>query len=408
MIKEPIKMLDKVPTVPAISPEDLEADPHGTLRRFRESHPFARMSQGGYIVLRYDDVAALARDPRLRATEVALPAQGGITQGALFDIFAHGMLTANGHVHQRRRSALSRALVEEVAQRYRLHVRRGAQGLLDATYAGGELELVGDYASRLPAMGLAGLLGIPDWDVSAFMRDVEEMNAFFRPEVTPDIVSSAETAAGRVRRYIEELAGRDHDERDNDFLPAYLDVAENEQRHSRIEALMQIVQLIIGGTESIRIAIVAQTVNLLAHPWLWNSVCADAKLVPAAVSESLRFEPGIAGLVRISTDDIVIGKRVLPAGELVVLSSMSALRDERKFERPDVFDIFREDGGLSNLAFGAGAHRCIADALGRAALEEALSALTERLPYVRLVKAPVFRGHVFVRDSSECRIAWVP
>ncbi|MET0532458.1 MAG: cytochrome P450, partial [Microvirga sp.] len=233
-------------------------------------------------------------------------------------------------------------------------------------------------------------------------------NAFFRPYVTAEIVSSAEAAAGRLQYYIEELAGRDHDRRENDFLPAYLDVAENGERHSRIEALMQIVQLIIGGTESMRIAIVAQTANLLARPGLWDAVCVDPKLVPSAVAESLRFEPGIAGLVRISLDNIVIGDRVLPRDELVVLSSMSALRDERKFDRPDEFDIFRQDGGLTNLAFGAGAHKCVADAMARAALEEALSALTERLPRARLVKPPVFQGHIFVRGSSECRIAWVP
>ncbi|TDR85333.1 hypothetical protein EV668_4449 [Enterovirga rhinocerotis] len=401
-------MLDKVSPVPVVPLEDLESDPHGTFRRFRDAHPFAIMPLGGYIVLRYDDVASLARDPRLRATEIALPAQLGITNGALFDIFEHGMLTANGDVHRRRRSALSRALVENVAQRYRAHVRRSAQVLLDSTYAEGELRLVRDYAAKLPAMGLASLLGIPNLEVPAFIRDVEAMNAFFRPDVTPEIVAAAEAAAGRVRHTIEELAGRNHDERDNDFVPAYLDAAQNQQGHSRIEALIQIVQLIIGGTESIRIAIVAQTANLMAHPRLWNSVCADPKLVAPAVSEALRFEPGIAGLVRISTDDILIGEHVLPAGELVVLSLMSALRDERKFERPDDFDIFRQDGGLSNLVFGAGAHKCIADAFGRAALEEALSALTERLPHACLVRPPVFQGYVFVRASSECRIAWVP
>ena len=35
---------------------------------------------------------------------------------------------------------------------------RYAHGLIDRCFAGGEMELVGDYAAPLPALGLAGLV----------------------------------------------------------------------------------------------------------------------------------------------------------------------------------------------------------------------------------------------------------
>lgn len=399
-------MLDTVRDVPVIPSADLETDPHGTLRRYRASHPFAALETGGYIVLGYDDVSRLARDPRLQATEIALPAQAGLSQGALFDIFAHGMLTANGQVHQARRSPMSRALVGEVVEQYRLHVRRSAHALIDRCHADGRMELVGDYAAPLPALGLAGLLGVPNGEIAPFLRDIDAMNAFFRPDATAATASSAEKAAARVRSSIGLLIDCEGDDRAGGFLQHYVRSAETEPRYARIETLMQIVQLIIGGTESVRTAIVAQTANLLADPLQWRAVCESSELVPAAVAEAMRFEPGIAGLVRLSAEDIAIDGHRLPAGELVVLSLLSALRDERIFDRPDAFDIFRLDVGASHLAFGGGAHKCVADTLGRAALQESLSVLAERLPQLRLETPPVFSGHVFVRGSSECRVSW--
>src|SRR5690606_24854048 len=92
----------------------------------------------------------------------------------------------------------------------------------------------------------------------------------------------------------------------DDFLSHYLRIVETDQQLSSMEVLMQVVQLIIGGTESVRTAIVAQIVNLLSYREQWEAVCNDSTLVPSAVAESLRFEPGIAGVVRTTSEDIEI------------------------------------------------------------------------------------------------------
>ena len=90
----------------------------------------------------------------------------------------------------------------------------------------------------------------------------------------------------------------------------------------------------------------------------------------------------------------------------MILSSMSALRDERMFEQPDCFNIFRSDLVPSHVAFGGGAHKCVAEALGRAELEEGLNVLAERLPDMMLKTRPTFIGHVFVRRATECWVTW--
>lgn len=399
-------MDQKLRNVPVIASVELERDAHGTFRRYRASHPFAALQSGGYVVLRHKDVSRLCNDPRLQATETALPLQGGISKGALFDIFQHGMLTANGAIHERRRSGLSRALANQATDHFRLHVRRAAEALVEARRSEGGLELDSGYAARLPVLALAGMLGIEDRQVASFTHDIYEMNAFFRPQAKAEAVTAAELAARRLRSSLETLMTRDWSGQTDDFLSDYLTHVVADTRLSGIEILIQIVQLIIGGTESVRTAIVAQTANLLSSLGQWEAVCDDPALVPAAVAESLRFEPGIAGVVRVSAEEIEIDGWTLPAGELVILSTMSALRDERIFDRADSFDIFRPDLTSSHLAFGGGAHKCVAEALGRVELEESLRVLTERFRNLKLDSVPVFKGHVFVRSSSECRISW--
>jgi cytochrome P450 len=219
-------------------------------------------------------------------------------------------------------------------------------------------------------------------------------------------MADAEVAARRLQDYLETLMTRAGASQAEGFLSQYLALVDADQELSGMEVVIQIVQMIIGGTESVRTALVAQAANLLSNRGQWEAVCDDPGLVPAAVAESLRFEPGIAGVVRVSTEDIDLDGWTLPAGQPVILSSMSALRDERMFKLADSFNIFRSDLATSHLAFGGGAHKCIAEALGRAELEEGLSVLAERLSNLTLETRPVFVGHIFVRRTTECWVTW--
>lgn len=73
--------------VPTISSTELERNAHDAFKQYRASYPIATLETGGYVVLRHADVGRLSGDPRLRATESAIPARSGMTAGALFDIF---------------------------------------------------------------------------------------------------------------------------------------------------------------------------------------------------------------------------------------------------------------------------------------------------------------------------------
>src|ERR1700755_2607128 len=86
---------------PTMTLAELEADAHGTFRRYRQNHSVVRHEAGGYFVLRFADGERLSKDPRLGATGTAFPRKLGLEGGAIFEVFDHGMLTADGETHRR-------------------------------------------------------------------------------------------------------------------------------------------------------------------------------------------------------------------------------------------------------------------------------------------------------------------
>jgi hypothetical protein len=71
-----------------------------------------------------------------------------------------------------------------------------------------------------------------------------------------------------------------------------------------------------------------------------------------------------------------------------------------------VFDIRRTDQPRLHPVFGAGAHRCLGEALARAELEESLAALVARTPQPQLVQTPLIQGHTSVHRLDTMRIFW--
>jgi cytochrome P450 len=405
---EPANPLTTVEGLPVLKTADLDAYPHGMFRKYRGTHPLVEHELGGYVVLRHADIERLGNDPRTAASETAHPEMLGVTDGALFDLFQQGMLTANGAVHRRRRSPFSRSFAVRMIADLRPQIRQSSEELIDNWYADGQVEFVEQFAAQLPARVIGDLLGLPRGDIPSFTKLVYAVTKFISISVTPDEIVEAEAACRQLRDYVERtLDDRRRSPRD-DFLSDFLTKAEAAGELSPLEIIFQIVQLIIGGTDTTRLAIVMQVALLLEHRDQWDAVCRDPALIPNAVEEALRFEPSVASFVRVTTDDIEVGGTVLPAGQFVVLSTKSALRDEDAYERPDVFDIRRTDRPRLHPIFGAGAHRCLGEALARAELEESLAALAARIPQLQLDQALTINGSSGIDRVDTLRISWQP
>ena len=207
--------------------------------------------------------------------------------------------------------------------------------------------------------------------------------------------------------YTERLASARRAAPRDDFLSTYLVAADQAGEMSPLEILIQFLFVIVAGSDTTRGALAVQTAQLLQHREQWEAVCRVSRLVPGAVAEALRFEPSVASVSRFVLEDIELDGYVLNAGHFMTLSTMAAMRDEKVFEAPDTFDIFRTDRQRWHLVFGGGAHRCLGEALAKTQLEEGLAALTARIPPLQLSgEPPEIRGHVSVRRVGAMRVHW--
>lgn len=392
--------------VPTLTVAELEADPHGVFRAWRPRLPFVGHEVAGVLVLRARDVDQLMRDPRAQATETLYPKTRGILEGTLFDIFANGMLTANGAVHRRRRSPFTRTFAARMVEGLRPRIRAAAESLARDWMGEGDVDLVTRYTAQIPAETIADILGLSRGDIPRFTRlayEVSRVLSFtFGPEDIPDLESAAVALQDYVRAILEARRASPQD----DFLSRFLAEAEAAGELTPQEVVVQLVQMIIGGTDTTRVAGAMQVALLLRHPEQWAAVSRDLGLIPAAVAESLRFEPSVGSAGRVAREEIRLDGHVVPAGSLILLSTLSALRDEAVYARPDTFDIRRTDLPRLHPIFGGGAHRCIGEALARIELEEGLGALMRLAPHLRLTGAmPVIQGHSGIRRIDGLRVA---
>jgi cytochrome P450 len=393
--------------VVTLSIAELEADPHGVFRRCRPQTPFVAHEAGGYMVLRFADVVQLMSDKRAPATGTEYPKLRGVTEGALYDVFDLGMLTANEAVHRRRRAPFTRTFAARMIAELRPLFRKSAEDLIDGWYGDGEVDLLDRYAAQIPAQAISLLLGLPKTDIPYFTRLVYNVSRFLSFTYAPEDLPEIEAGTRELQDYVEKLIADPSRRSESGFLSTYLADADRAGELSPSETVIQLVQLIVGGTDTTRVAMATQVMLLLQHREQWAAVCRNPALIPAAVTEALRYEPSVASVGRHTVEPIELDGRVIPAEQFVSLSTMSAMRDEAVFKDPDVFDIHRTDQPRLHLVFGGGPHRCIGEALARAELEEGLAVLAERLPMLHLVgEAPTLQGHFAIRRMNQMRVAW--
>jgi len=105
------------------------------------------------------------------------------------------------------------------------------------------------------------------------------------------------------------------------------------------------------------------------------------KYVDGAIEEMLRFRGTIRKQDRIAKIDTEIDGVEIRKGDSIALWNGSASRDPEAIDRPEEFDITRKPN--RHLAFGAGIHMCIGNALARVEMRIVFKRLLERTKDIR-------------------------
>ncbi|MGV9851703.1 cytochrome P450 [Streptomyces sp. NPDC003442] len=335
------------------------------------------------VLTRYEDVHAMLSDPRF-PRDVSEAGPDG---------------TGTGERHQRWRRLVGQALTVKRVAALRPRIVAIGHALVDAMEAGPiPADLWTGFAYPFPARVVGALLGVPeaDWDRFAYWS-----GALF----SGDRYGERETRTAReeLLAYLGEQVARTRSAPGDDLLSKLIEITDAADPRPPGAVLVQIAQgLMHAGHETTSSVIGKLVPVLLDDRSRWQRLLDDRSLIRPAVEELLRFDVNRGpGMPRYLTEDAQLGGEVIPKGSTTVSVVASANRDERMFPHADHLDLTRTPN--RHLAFGAGAHSCIGQALARTELHVALEILLDRLPDLDLAvpSAELARRTGVLTDSFE-------
>ena len=379
--------------------EAMTTDPHGYYRKYRPLTPVLQNGQNFYV-LRARDVFPMQKNPKMQQIEGwMMKFRGYPEEGHMWRLFSNTVLMSNGKVHARRRAPAVDAFSRRMIAKLREHIRLEARRLAEALPRGVDFDFLEHFASPLPGRVIAFVVGLdPDlWQ--RFATLVYKMTQGLAPPFPADKWEEIEAAAGEMLGFVEQAIAARRAAPQDDFLTAYIAAADKTGAMDAEELLIQIVGLLLAGSDTTRAGLAVQQGILLEERSRWEAVLADRSLMSAAISESLRLEPPVGGSPRMVVEDVDVGGVTIPAGSAVDLLSISAMRDPEIYDRPDDFDMHRTGVPTFHPVFGGGVHRCLGEQLALAELEEGMAAILDIAPTIRLVgKRAVPRGFTAVRE----------
>ncbi len=281
-------------------------------------------ADGAWVVSRHADVRAVLADPRF----IVAPVEHQGPAGTLAWLRATVCRFSEGAAHDRRlavvQAELDRLDPADLRRDAAERTRKILTGSGDAP-----VDVMASIARHVPVAVLGARLAA---DEEALAEAVPVAAAGYltgleRPE-----------AADAAVMALAELLGPGDDET----------VA------NRIAVLTQAYEATAG-----LVGLALATALPLPDPYRWPGA--------AVVAETLRFDPPVRALRRVTAEAAELDGHTLPAGAVVRLDVEAANRDPAVFAEPDRFDPGRTEE--AHLTFGAGRRRCPGgeEALGLAA-----------------------------------------
>ena len=395
---------------------DFYNDPYATYERIRAVAPaFYWEEQRVWCFMNAADVGAILRDRRFgrellpRAGQEApapLAAPGHLA--AFHAVNRDSMLEREPPVHTRLRTLVNRAFVARNIERLRPRISALAHDLIDRMKPSRQADLITAYATPIPVVVIAELLGVPT-DMSSQLVDwSHRMVAVYQLGHRREMEDLAESAtrefSGFLRGYFAERRRRPAD----DLITHLLNVEATGERLSEDEMIATCILLLNAGHEGTVHSIGNAVKTILEQGTDVRAAFANEAATEATVEECLRFDPPLHMFNRFAQEDVEVAGVKLGRGAEVSLLYGAANRDPSRYERAGVFDPARplQGAASAHASFGGGIHFCLGAPLARLELQIALPILFERLPGIFIRDRPLYRDTFHFHGLESLNLGW--
>jgi cytochrome P450 len=354
----------------------INADPYPTYERLREEAPLYHNERYDFWALaRHEDVQKALMNWKVFTS----------THSDILDVMKADIELPKGvvmfedpPVHTTHRGLLSRVFTPKRMAQLEDQVRQFCVRCLDPLVGSDGFDIITELASVLPMRVIGMLLGIPEQD-QVTVRNKTDHNLRTEPG-KPMVIVEAEVANGDMfADYIEWRSKHPSDDLMTVLLNAEFEDGQGETRTLTRQEVLTYTSVLAGAGNETTGRLIGWFAKVLAeHPDQRRAAAEDRALIPNVIDETLRFEPTGHAIARFVTEDAEYYGTTVPAGSQMLLLLGSANRDPRRYENPDVYDIYRDD--VQHLTFGYGLHFCLGSHLARLEGRVALDELLNRWP----------------------------
>ncbi|MEU7380696.1 cytochrome P450 [Streptomyces sp. NPDC042207] len=271
----------------------------------------------------------------------------------------------------------------------------------------GEADFNALVSEELPVATIGHWLGLPSADFPR-LRELTH-DQVFTQELLPSAsqLALSDAATAELRAYFLDLVRERRAHPGDDPVSRWIklwDAMESDQDRADESVYFLALFVLLAALETTSTLLSTMTLLVLEHPRQWDRLTIHPDLVPAAVEESLRYDPPTHVISRVSSRDTELGGVEVRKDEMVHLMVGAANRDPAKHEDAELFNMHRKP---AHLTFSGGIHYCLGAPLARMEAQTLLHHVVRRFPRLTLVRRPTWAPRVAFRRPLNLDVALI-
>lgn len=310
--------------------------------------------------------------------------------------------------HTRLRGLVQKAFMARQIEGMRPRIRQLCNQLLDEVQGAGEFDLLARYATPVPVIVIAEMLGVPAEMSPSLLQWSHAMVAMYELGRSSDQEKRAVQATLDFSDYIRSLVKERRIQPKNDLITLLIEAEEQGEKLTEDELVSSVMQLLNAGHEATVNVVGNGVFALMQQRDQWDALVSDPNpaLARSTVEELLRFDTPLHLFSRFVLEDGFTYKgKTYAFGQQVALLLGAADRDPKRFVNADQLNIRRPVEDNPHVSFGGGIHFCVGAPLARIELQESISALAQRMPNLQLVAQPEYRNAYHFHGLKELKVA---
>lgn len=373
-------------TLLSMGPMAYVPNPYPLYKRLRDENPVMETRRGtdtevagnhrAVMITRYEDVKAVLSDNETFGSEIV-----NRTMGLVMGPTIVGM---NGREHLKHRTLITPSMTPRALKGgdFTGLIRQIADDYIDQFIDDGTADLHERFFFHFPLTVFVSVLGLPADDVDMVHRTACDLCLV---SMDPE---KGMAASERLLNYLTPIIEERRNHPGDDVISKLIASEVDNERLSDFEIVSFLRLLVLAGAETTNHLLGTCFYKLIHDRDLMANVRADRSLVPSLIAEAMRWESPISSVMREADRDTEIAGVPIEKGVGVLCHIGSANRDERKFDRPDEFDIHRADN--DNISFGFGRHYCAGSHLAKLEAEIGVNTILDRLDDIHPIEDEEF------------------